>query len=212
MKEHGMYSFFTLPWYCKGVIIAYDVFRCLVLRKDVAKTQDAPLAVDTLFDTTMHVFVMQALLAMVLLAPSLCLSVSDRLQTNTFVSEMMLLLGVYALCISAMRSRMVSPEHVCFSLQFCSAYFFFCYFKASHRPKLLLGHGMVKLASLLAMCVFPVLYGPLLEDCMHLSPYVLVFVFSGELSGCVCTGVSWLLAGVECCVDALYGGVCDVLV
>ena len=69
-----MFCFHTLPWYCKGSVIAYDVFRCLLLRKDVSQT----LSPGSVLEATFSVFGLQAMVAVLLLAPSVVLSVADR--------------------------------------------------------------------------------------------------------------------------------------
>jgi hypothetical protein len=51
------------------------------------------------------------------------------------------------------------------------------------------------------MLLFPVLYSHLLQDCMHVSPFALVFIFSCEVSGAC---VMHLLAGFECLIDMVY--------
>jgi hypothetical protein len=158
------------------------------------------------------VFTAQTILALVLLGPSLCLSVADRVQTNVFVSEMLLLLSSYVLLIGAMRTGAVSPEHACFCLQFCSCYFFFCYLSAvSRNKKLLLASSVIRWCSGLGMIFFPVMFSHLPRDCMHLSPHVLLFLFTGELSACLCMCVSHAINGIESVVDMLYGRIVDML-
>ena len=152
----------------------------------------------------MGVFALQTMLALLLMAPSLCLSVSERVRTNKFCSEMLLLLSLYSLVIWAMRANEVSAANACFLLQFCSCYLFFCYYHAvSTHSCLLLGHRVVGVMSVVCMFLFPVLYSQQ-QDCMHVSPYVLVFLFAGEVSGCVCACAAQLLVAFECLVDALY--------
>jgi hypothetical protein len=99
----------------------------------------------------------------------------------------------------------LSPENACFCLQFCSCYFFFCYFSATAKhSKLLLGNAVVRGCSLAAMCVFPIMFSHLPPDCLHLSPYVLLFLFAGEVSACGCTVVSYVLLSLESIIDPLY--------
>lgn len=198
-----MYCTYTLPWFWKALIVAYDLCKCFLLQNP----ERSPASV---LHTTLSVFFLQAMLCLVLVAPSLCLSVADRVKTNVFVSEMLLLLAAYLLLIRCMARGVVSPEHACFSLQFCSCYCFFCFFHAtSGNRKLLLGSGVVKWCSLGGMCLFPLCYSHLLQDCMHLSPYVLVFAFSGEVSGWACACCSHLLGAVEHVVNALYVRLCE---
>ena len=42
------------------------------------------------------------------------------------------------------------------------------------------------------------------QDCMHVSPYVLVLLFAGEVSGYVCACAAQLLVAFECLIDAVY--------
>ena len=196
----SMFCVHTLPWYCKAAVVSYDVCRCVLIRRGTS--QSAPPVITT----TMGVFALQTMLALLLMAPSLCLSVSERVRTNTFCSEMLLLLSLYSLVIWAMRANEVSAANACFLLQFCSCYLFFCYYHAmSTHSCLLLGHRVVRAVSVVCMFLFPVLYSQQ-QDCMHVSPYVLVFLFAGEVSGCVCACAAQLLVGFECLVDALYVG------
>lgn len=200
-----MYCTYTLPWYWKALIVAYDLCRCFLL----PATEQRPST--DVFNTTLNVFFVQGMLSLVLIAPSLCLSVGDRVHTNVFVSEMLLLLCAYLLLISSIRDAVVSAEHACFCLQFCSCYFFFCFFQAtSSNRHLLLAHKVVKYSSLSGMCLFPVLYSHLLQDCMHLSPYVLVFAFSGEVSGCLCACVTQIIAFLEHIINAAYVRVTEI--
>lgn len=203
-----MLYFCTLPWYCKGFVIMYDIFRCLVLHQHGV---DTPFLAEIRPGAVASVFGLQTMCGLVLLAPSLCLSVSDRLQTNSFISEILLLLSVYAFLITCMRTGMLSTEQVCFSLQFCSSYFFYCFFHAcSHNRRLMLGNVVVKWSSLACMVIFPVLYSHLLQDCLHLSPYVLMFVFAGEASGCVCACVTRLLCFFEFLIYMMPGRLADL--
>jgi hypothetical protein len=190
---------YNLPWYCKGAVIAYDVFRCLLIRK-----RDEELTPVT-FESTASVFGIQTMVVLLLLAPSVCLSVADRVQTNLFCGNMLLLLSIYVLLIKAMRTGHVSTEHMCFLLQFGSCYMFCCFYEtASKHRRLLVGGGAVRLASLACTLVFPLLYSHMLQYCMHVSPYALVFVFSGEICGCVSFCASHVLCALECVVDGAY--------
>jgi hypothetical protein len=198
-----MFCLFTLPWYCKGFVVTYDVLRCLLYSKAPELVPGA--AVGTMLEKTISVVALQTMIAVLLLAPSVCHSVADRVKTNTFCSQIALLLSVYLLLIRCMRTGLVSAEHACFALQFCSCYLFCCFWQATKKHRgLLVGGGMVQLASAAGMVIFPVLYSHLLQDCMHVSPYALVFVFAGEVSGCICVCASQLLVAFECVVDALY--------
>ena len=69
---------------------------------------------------------------------------------------------------------------------------------------LLVGGGLVQLTSAAGMVLFPVLYSHLLQDCMHVSPYTLIFVFAGEVSGCICVCATQLIVLFESLIDALY--------
>jgi hypothetical protein len=55
-----------------------------------------------------------------------------------------------------------------------------------------------------AMCVFPVMFSHVPRDCMHLSPYVLLFLFSGEVSACACSVLSYVIVYAESIVDSVY--------
>ena len=203
-----MFCLYTLPWYCKAMILAYDGFKCWQERSSPPGTSSAL----DVHKTTEWVFAAQTVVALVLLGPSLLLSVTDRVHTSIFVSEILLLLSSYMLLIGAMRLGAVSPEHACFCLQFCSCYFFFCYFSAvSRNKKLLLASSVVRCCSVLAMLFFPVMFSHLPRDCMHLAPYVLLFTFTGELSACLCTCLSHAISGTESLIDALYLRVADVV-
>jgi hypothetical protein len=195
-----MFVVFTLPWYWKAFVVIYDVLRCVLFG------DEGEFASTNVVDNMMRVLCLQTMIAALLLAPSLVHSVADRVKTNVFCSEMALLLGLYLLVVRLMRLGIVSAEHACFCLQFCSCYLFCCLKQATTRHRgLLVGSRFVKLASVACMVVFPVVYSHLLRDCMHVSPYALVFVFSGEVSGCVCACAAQLLVAFECLVDALYG-------
>ena len=204
----NMFCLHTLPWYCKASILVYDGIKCWQQRNtqpDVSTSLDV-------HSTTLWFFTTQTILAFVLLGPSLCMSVADRVHTNAFVSEMLLLLSSYMLLIGAMRSGAVSAEHACFCLQFCSCYFFFCFWKAvSCNRKLLLASSVIRWCSVLSMIFFPVMFSHLPRDCMHLSPHVLLFLFSGECSACLCTIASYAMNGTESLLDTLYYRFVDFL-
>jgi hypothetical protein len=194
-----MFCLFTLPWYCKGFVVAYDVVRCLL---HTTASEPAP---GTVLEKTVIVFGLQTMIAVLLLAPSVCHSVADRVKTNAFCSEIALLLSLYLLLIRGMLTGLVSAEHACFALQFCSCYLFCCFWLAMNKHRgLLVGGGLVQLASVAGMVLFPVLYSHLLRDCMHVSPYALVFVFACEVSGCLCVCATQLLVAFECLIDTLY--------
>jgi hypothetical protein len=191
---------YNLPWYCKGTMIAYDVFRCLLMRKRDEEHDPGT------FESTASVFGVQSMVVLLLMALAVCLSVTDRVQTSLFCCNMLLLLSIYVLLIKAMRTGHVSTEHMCFSLQFGSCYKLFCCFyeTVSKQRKLLVGVCVMRLASLACTPIFPVLYSHMLQHCMHVSTYALVFVFSGEICGCVSFCDSHLLCAIECVVDAAY--------
>jgi glycerol uptake facilitator-like aquaporin len=142
-----MFCLHTLPWYWKALILVYDVFKCW--QQDASTTK----SVRDVYESTIHVFVFQVLVSLVLVGPSLVLSVQDRKNTNAFVSEMVLLLSTYMLLIRGIGTGVVSAENACFCLQFCSCYFFFCHFICiSKNRHLLLGkticqltHGLIAL-------------------------------------------------------------------
>ena len=64
---------------------------------------------------------------------------------------------------------------------------------------------------MLAMVAIPIMYSHLPRDCMHLSPHVLLFLFTGELSACLCLCASHAINGIEIAVDMLYGRIVDIL-
>jgi hypothetical protein len=194
-----MFSLHTLPWYWKVFILAYDVAKCWqetgVARRDS----------EEVYKTVVHVFFCQVLLAVVLLGPSIFLSVKDRFRTNSFVSEMLLMLSIYLLLIRFIATKTVAPENACFCLQFCSCYFFYCYINATQKhSQILLAKSVVRACSFTGMVVFPVLFSHLPPDCLHLSPYVLLFLFAGELSGCLCSMLSSILTLLESVIDSVY--------
>ena len=84
-----MFCVHTLPWYCKGVLVSYDVCRCVLIRTSSSQSQSAAIVIKT----TMDVFALQTMLVLLLMAPSLYLSVSERVRTNQFCCEMLLLLS-----------------------------------------------------------------------------------------------------------------------
>jgi hypothetical protein len=201
---HIMFILHTLPWYWKASILAYDVLKCWQQTTTPARTSS------DVYATTVHVFVCQILVALVLLGPSAVLSVQDRLRTNSFISEMLLMLSTYMLLIRSIGTKSVSAENACFCLQFCSCYFFFCYARAAEKhSKILLGNAVVRVCSRAAMCIFPIMYSHLPPDCLHLSPYVLLFLFAGELSACACAAVSCTLKLAESLVHSLYQRLCE---
>jgi len=195
-----MFCTYTLPWYWKGLIVAYDLYKCFVRVNTEEQTNTALVS-----QFTLNVFYIQTMFSLVLVAPSLCLSVANRVETNNFVSEMVLLLASYLLLIRFMQHSVISMEHTCFCLQFCSCYFFYCFHHSiSDHVRLLLGKKIVSICSIASMILFPVFYSHLLKNCMHLSPYVLVFAFSGEISGFLCTCISQVLFFFEHVFYALY--------
>lgn len=194
-----MFILHTLPWYWKAFILAYDVLKCW------QQTSTPGRSSGDVYATTVHVFVCQILVALVLLGPSAFMSVQDRLLTNSFISEMLLMLSSYLLLIRSIEIYSVSAENACFCLQFCSCYFFFCYLRAAEQhSKLLLGNAVVRGCSRVAMCVFPIMFSHLPPDCLHMSPYVLLFLFAGELFAWACAAVSWTLKLVESFIHSLY--------
>ena len=198
-EKLDMFCLHTLPWYWKALILVYDVFKCWQQDASTAKS------VRDVYESTIHVFVFQVLVSLVLVGPSLVLSVQDRKNTNAFVSEMVLLLSTYMLLIRGIGTGVVSAENACFCLQFCSCYFFFCHcICISSNRHLLLGKTIVQPCSVVAMCVFPVMFSHVPRDCMHLSPYVLLFLFAGEVSACMCSVLSYVIVYVESIVDSVY--------
>jgi hypothetical protein len=118
MTYKNMFSLHTLPWYWKVLVLSYDVLKCWQ-QSGAAGRSSAEI-----YATTVHVFVCQILMALVMLGPSIFLSVPDRLRTNSFISEILLLLSSYLLLIRSIGTNSMSPENACFCLQFGSCYFF----------------------------------------------------------------------------------------
>lgn len=193
----------TLPWYWKVMILLYDVFKCWHLESRARQAR--PSTTSEIYTTALHITTAQIIFASVLLAPSMLFSVRERTETNAFISEMFLLLSSYLVFLVMMRQSAVPAEYLCFCMQFCSCYFFNCYVTAlSRRKKLLVGNSGVRNACVFAMFIFPVMFGYSPEKCMHLSPHVLIFLFSGEASACLCTCVSYILTYIEFASDKFY--------
>lgn len=191
---------YTMPWYTKAALVGYDVFRCWIVQQDGANPDT-----DRVFQATCSVFGLQTMVTMLLVAPSVCVSVSDRVETNKFCCNVLLLLSTYLLLLRCMRTGIVSAEDTCFLLQFGSSYFFSCFYEStSKRPMLLVGRSFVRLASAGCILLFPVLYSHIIPNCMHVSPYALAFVFSGEVCGCLCFVASHLVCALEIAIDAVY--------
>ena len=192
---------YTLPWYAKAGVVAYDVFKCWLR----AKEEEKPVNSEIAFKATCSVLGLQAMVVLLLLAPSVCLSVADRVQTNTFCCNVLLLLSAYVLLLRSLHTGTMQAEHVCFLLQFGSAYIFGCFFENTGKfPRLLVGRSIVRLASACCTVLFPVLYSNILPNCMHVSPYALTFVFSGEVFACLCFCASHVLGALEVAIDAAY--------
>ena len=56
-----MFCVFTLPWYCKASVVAYDVFRCLLHASQPTTGR--------VVDNIVSVFALQSMIAVLLLAP-----------------------------------------------------------------------------------------------------------------------------------------------
>jgi hypothetical protein len=66
-----MFGLHTLPWYWKAITLAYDVLKCW------QQSGAAGLSSAEVYATTVHVFLCQILLGLVLMGPSILLSVPD---------------------------------------------------------------------------------------------------------------------------------------
>lgn len=190
---------YTLPWYCKAALIVFDMTRCWVVEKNSAFSTP-----ESVFGYVCNVFGLQSIVVLLLMAPSIFLSVADRVYTNTFCCSMLMLLSVYCLLIKHMGSGVLSTENTCFMLQFGSCYFFKCLQDTTRTKKHVLnGRGIVQSVSVASMLLFPMLYSRLLQDCMHVSPYALAMVFSGEVIACVSWLASHAICALEIVIDVL---------
>ena len=191
---------YTLPWYAKAGLVVYDVIRCWVVQKDSIVADE-----QSVYSSTYSVFGLQAMILLMLIAPSVCLSVADRVQTNRFCCNVLSLLSIYLLLIKCMRRGIVSTEHTCFLLQFGSCYCFFCFYElVGKTPQLLVGRNVVRATSAVGIFVFPVLYSHIIPNCMHVSPYALAFVFSAEVCACISFVASNIIFALEIIFDTVY--------
>jgi len=191
---------YTLPWYAKAGLVVYDVIRCWLVKKEPTIADE-----QSVYNSTYSVFALQAMILLMLMAPSACLSVAERVQTNRFCCNVLSLLSIYLLVIKCMRKGLVSTEHTCFLLQFGSCYcFFFFYELVGKTPQLLVGRNVVRVISAAGIFVFPLLYSHIIPNCMHVSPYALAFVFSAEVCACIGFVASNLIFALEMVLDTVY--------
>lgn len=191
---------YTLPWYAKAGLVVYDVIRCWLVKKEPTIADE-----QSVYNSTYSVFALQAMILLMLMAPSACLSVAERVQTNRFCCNVLSLLSIYLLVIKCMRKGLVSSEHTCFLLQFGSCYCFFCFYElVGKTPQLLVGRNVVRVISAAGIFVFPLLYSHIIPNCMHVSPYALAFVFSAEVCACIGFVASNLIFALEMVLDTVY--------
>jgi hypothetical protein len=193
----------TLPWHTKAVIIGFDTFIYMVNSKTTSETQNSDMPVHNvsgmddktpseilMYRTMIRIFILYILMTVVLLAPSIIVSVKNREYTNSVISNVISLLSLFTYLVIAATESLVEVEHACYCLQFCICYASFYIWQETSKNRLLFtGNFYVKNINAFAMYFFPAIFSIALMNGMHMSPYVIPITFAGEIAG-VCSTVS----------------------
>lgn len=189
--------FTTLPWHTKAVILGFDTVTYLANTRPRKESPDAEPASQQesgmigktisevlMYRTMLQISMLYLIMTFILLTPSVLMSVKNRERTNSVISGVISLLGLFSYLIIAATENVVSVEHVCYCLQFCLCYAsFYVWQEASSDRLLFAGNTYVKHVSAVAIYVFPVIFSQALINGMHLSPYIIPITFAGEVAG-----------------------------
>jgi hypothetical protein len=182
--------FATLPWPLKALILGFD---CVTFMMTQRKSPDTPEQADGRGQTASDILMYRSMLQvslfylfvmLIMLSPSVFLSVKNREKTNVFLAGVLSLMHLFTWLLVAANENMVSVEHVCYSLQFCFCYASFSVWQEASSDRFLLaGNVYVKNSSFMAMFFFPLVFSKALGNGMHMSPYIIPITFSGEIAG-----------------------------
>jgi len=177
--------FATLPWPLKALIIGFDCVTFMMARRSADTPEQADAASDILmYRSMLQVSFLYLFVMLMMLSPSVFLSVKNREKTNTCLAGVLSLMHLFTWLLVAANEKIVSKEHVCYSLQFCFCYASFSVWQEACRDRFLFaGNVYVKHSSFMAMFFFPLVFSKALVNGMHMSPYIIPITFSGEIAG-----------------------------
>ena len=117
------------------------------------------------------------------LVPSLFLPVANRVHTSQIICEILSIITVHIMLFISYEDFKMSPEHLCYVLQFCCTYLFF-YILTVNKKSTLCGAKIVNKICKVCMYAFPFIFSLTLYTKMHLSPYAFIIIYSGEICHC----------------------------
>ena len=189
--------FATLPWPLKALIIGFDCVTFMMARR--TESPDTPEQADGRGQTASDILMYKSMLQvsfsylfvmLLMLSPSVFLSVKNREKTNICLAGVLSLMHLFTWLLVAANENIVSKEHACYSLQFCFCYASFSVWQEAASDRFLFaGNVYVKNSSFMAMFFFPLIFSKALVNGMHMSPYIIPITFSGEIAG-MCSRVS----------------------
>lgn len=137
-----------------------------------------------MYRSMLQVSLLYLFVMLIILSPSVFLSVKNREKTNNVLAGVLSLMHYFTWLLIVANEGIVSVEHVCYSLQFCFCYASFSVWQeACNDRSLFAGNVYVKNSSFVAMFFFPLIFSKALFNGMHMSPYIIPITFSGEIAG-----------------------------
>ena len=110
----------TMPWFCKGTILLYDIAIYMLTPVNVVH-----YTID-MYVIMFNIYMLTSMLCMALIMPSVFVGVSDRRRTNRFIMEMLTLFALQGLLIMSVQYGKCSCESICLCLQFSNTLVPFC--------------------------------------------------------------------------------------
>ena len=117
---------FTMPWYTKLIILAIDIVHNLVAPQSKTEDLDVHAAVEQKnLVQLQNIYCLFLCIIFFCLVPSLFLPVSNRVHTSKIMCEILSIITVHIMLFISYKDFKMSPEHLCYVLQFCCTYLFF---------------------------------------------------------------------------------------
>lgn len=175
-----MFRTYNLPWALKVYIIVQNLYA----HHAAPRTETGDFSENACTATIMRVFVAHTGLLCLAVGPAAFVSVLSRRQTLEFQCHVLAHMTVHAGLVLLLQTSMLTCEHVCYMLQFCSCYVFYFIWQEVHANNtLVVPITLVLIACCVGMSLIPLCFSKAWMSDMHVNQYALAIIFSGEASG-----------------------------
>ena len=185
-----MFRTYNLPWVLKVYIILQNVYAHYA----TPHSETTDFSENACIASILRVFIAHTGLLGLVAAPAAFVSVLSRRQTLEFQCHVLAHMTVHTGVVLLLQNGMLTCEHTCYMLQFCSCYIFYFIWQQVHTNKsLVVAVTLVLMTCCVGMSLLPLCFSKAWKSNMHVNQYALAIIFSGEASGllayCVHTSI-----------------------